>query len=155
MSESLGSALGPLFRIFVGEHPRVRVRFWDGSSLGPADDVATITVEDPETLRRIIYRPNDLGFGRAYVTGGLTVEGDLYEAMRSVARAAPPDWKVPPVLLLRSLAAVARQGVLGRPLPPPPEEARLRGRRHSRRRDAAAISHHYDVSNEFYRLILG
>jgi cyclopropane-fatty-acyl-phospholipid synthase len=38
---------------------------------------------------------------------------------------------------------------------PPPEEARLHGRRHSKARDAAAIAHHYDVSNEFYRLVLG
>jgi cyclopropane-fatty-acyl-phospholipid synthase len=42
-----------------------------------------------------------------------------------------------------------------RPLPPPDEEVRLRGRRHSKARDAAAISHHYDVSNTFYRLVLG
>jgi cyclopropane-fatty-acyl-phospholipid synthase len=48
-----------------------------------------------------------------------------------------------------------RLGVLGPPLPPPPEEARLRGRRHSKERDAAAVAHHYDVSNEFYRLVLG
>ena len=40
-------------------------------------------------------------------------------------------------------------------MPPPPEEARLRGIRHSRKRDAAAISHHYDVSNDFYRIVLG
>ena len=39
--------------------------------------------------------------------------------------------------------------------PPPPEEARLSGRLHTRRRDAEAVTHHYDVSNEFYRLVLG
>ena len=42
-----------------------------------------------------------------------------------------------------------------RPLPPPPEEARLRGPLHSKARDAAAIAHHYDLSNDFYRLLLG
>ena len=42
-----------------------------------------------------------------------------------------------------------------KPVPPPPEEARLHGRRHSRERDAAAIAHHYDVSYEFYRIVLG
>ncbi len=31
----------------------------------------------------------------------------------------------------------------------------MHGRRHSRSRDAAAIAHHYDVSNAFYRLVLG
>src|SRR5919205_959771 len=42
-----------------------------------------------------------------------------------------------------------------KPLPPPPEESRLHGVRHSKARDASAIAHHYDVSNEFYRLVLG
>jgi cyclopropane-fatty-acyl-phospholipid synthase len=41
----------------------------------------------------------------------------------------------------------------------PPEEApppwRRGLRRHSRGRDAAAISHHYDVSNRFYEIVLG
>src|SRR5690606_28747528 len=48
-----------------------------------------------------------------------------------------------------------RLGALGRPPAPPPEEARPRGRVHSRRRDAQAVSHHYDVGNDFYRLVLG
>ena len=53
------------------------------------------------------------------------------------------------------LRAARRLGLLGRPLPPPPEEARLRGGVHSLRRDAAAIGHHYDVGNDFYRIVLG
>ena len=51
--------------------------------------------------------------------------------------------------------AAKRVGALGGPLPPPPEEARLRGWRHSLRRDARAVGHHYDVGNDFYRLVLG
>ncbi|MBN1174864.1 MAG: class I SAM-dependent methyltransferase, partial [Micromonosporaceae bacterium] len=51
--------------------------------------------------------------------------------------------------------AARRFGVLRGPLPPPPEEARPRGRRHSLRRDAAAISHHYEVGDSFYELLLG
>ncbi|MBT8224167.1 MAG: class I SAM-dependent methyltransferase, partial [Dactylosporangium sp.] len=35
------------------------------------------------------------------------------------------------------------------------QEARPRGLRHSKRRDAEAIRHHYDVGNDFYRLLLG
>src|SRR6267142_1860262 len=64
-----------------------------------------------------------------------------------------PDVKVTP----REWLALARAAGLNalRPLPPPPEEARVRGRRHSKERDAAAIAHHYDVSNDFYRLVLG
>jgi cyclopropane-fatty-acyl-phospholipid synthase len=45
-------------------------------------------------------------------------------------------------------------------VPPPPQEVRVKrrwlaGRRHSRGRDASAISHHYDVSNTFYEWVLG
>src|SRR5207245_9516653 len=41
------------------------------------------------------------------------------------------------------------------PVKPPPEEVKLRGPRHSKERDKAAISHHYDVSNRFYEMVLG
>src|SRR5947208_14120148 len=51
--------------------------------------------------------------------------------------------------------AAGSSGAIGPPPPPPREEARLRGRRHTKERDAAAIAHHYDVSNDFYRMILG
>ena len=33
-------------------------------------------------------------------------------------------------------------------------QARLRGRLHTKRRDRGAIAHHYDLSNDFYALIL-
>ncbi|MGO4754828.1 class I SAM-dependent methyltransferase, partial [Streptomyces sp. 2MCAF27] len=45
----------------------------------------------------------------------------------------------------------------GLPPPPPREEARRtwRGPLHTLRRDKEAISHHYDVGNDFYELVLG
>ncbi|HJR24702.1 MAG TPA: cyclopropane-fatty-acyl-phospholipid synthase family protein, partial [Acidimicrobiales bacterium] len=46
-------------------------------------------------------------------------------------------------------------GAVGRPLPVPPEECHPSGRLHSKARDARAISHHYDVGNEFYEIVLG
>ncbi len=49
---------------------------------------------------------------------------------------------------------LAGPALLGK-LEVPPEEARLQGRRHSLARDRAAISHHYDISNRFYELLLG
>jgi cyclopropane-fatty-acyl-phospholipid synthase len=67
-----------------------------------------------------------------------------------------PEIRLGPAGILTALSGLVRAGAL-RParLPLPPEEVRLRGRMHSRSRDAAAISHHYDVSNDFYRLVLG
>ena len=55
----------------------------------------------------------------------------------------------------RLAAAAVRAGAL-RSIPRvPAAELRPRGRRHSRARDKRAVTHHYDVSNEFFRLFLG
>ncbi len=53
------------------------------------------------------------------------------------------------------IQAARRLGAIGPPLPAPPEECQPAGRLHSPARDAAVISHHYDVGNAFYRLVLG
>jgi cyclopropane-fatty-acyl-phospholipid synthase len=55
---------------------------------------------------------------------------------------------------VRAALVAARLGVLGPRPPAPPVQASLDGTLHSRERDRAAISYHYDLSNEFYRLIL-
>ncbi len=53
------------------------------------------------------------------------------------------------------VAAARRIGALGPPIPAPPEECHPTGRMHSPSRDASVVSHHYDVGNAFYRLVLG
>jgi len=58
-------------------------------------------------------------------------------------------------MLPTAVDAARRLGAIGPPLPPPPEECRPAGRLHSPSRDARAISHHYDVGNDFYELVLG
>jgi cyclopropane-fatty-acyl-phospholipid synthase len=56
--------------------------------------------------------------------------------------------------LPRLAASAARLGALGRRPSRPGAAAALSGTRHSRDRDRAAIAHHYDLSNEFYELLL-
>jgi cyclopropane-fatty-acyl-phospholipid synthase len=123
----------------------------DGSVLGPETARARLIVRSPDALRRIVAAPGELGFARAYVAGEIDLDGDIYAALPALVE--PPSARKLAGLWLPAARAVGMRGL--RPLPPPPEEARLRGRRHTRRRDAAAISHHYDVSNAFYRLVLG
>lgn len=132
----------------------VAVRFWDGSELGAADAPATVHVRTPRALRRILYAPGELGFARAYVVGEIDVEGDLEAGLR-LLMTANPDVKVEAGPWARAVVAAARSGVLGRPLAVPREEVKLGGILHSKVRDAAAIAHHYDVSNDFYEIALG
>jgi cyclopropane-fatty-acyl-phospholipid synthase len=135
---------------FVGVDPPVAFECWDGSRLGPADADATIVIRSREAFRRIVTAPGELGFARAWVSGDVDVQGDLYAALalRHTVRA-----RLSPSQMRTALKLVGPMVL--RPLRPPPEEARLRGRRHGRARDAAAINHHYDVSNAFYRIVLG
>jgi cyclopropane-fatty-acyl-phospholipid synthase len=154
-STSAAAAFAPLLRIALGDLVPVRFAFWDGSSVGPETGPGTVRVHSARALRRMIWSPGELGLGRAFVAGELDLEGDAFEVLRALQSAAPRDARLGPDAAWSALRVAGRLGALGRPLPPPPEEARPRGLRHSRRRDAEVISHHYDVGNEFYRLLLG
>jgi cyclopropane-fatty-acyl-phospholipid synthase len=159
MERTVAAALEPLIRAFLGDNPAIAFRCWDGSSVGDPDAKATILIKSPDALRRLVWAPNELGLGRAYVAGDLDLEGDVYGLLNLRSAVAAEDEPARIGLGVKgfteALSAARRFGALGRPLPNPPEEARLSGRRHSKARDAAAVSHHYDVSNEFYRLVLG
>jgi cyclopropane-fatty-acyl-phospholipid synthase len=136
---------------FLGDDLPIRIDCYDGSSLGPADSATRIVVRSPKALRYAVTAPGELGFARAYVAGEIDLEGDIFEALE--LRNNLPDVKVTP----REWLALARAaGVEAlRPLPVPLEEVRVHGRRHTKERDAAVIAHHYDVSNDFYRYVLG
>ncbi|KUN87905.1 cyclopropane-fatty-acyl-phospholipid synthase [Streptomyces bungoensis] len=140
----------------------VRIRAWDGSQAGPPG-APLLVVRNRRALRRLLFKPGELGLARAWVAGDLTVEGDLYAALELMsglvwergddARGLLQTLRDPEA---RS-AAVGLLRLAGPPLPPapPPEEVRRTGHLHTRRSDRRAISHHYDVGNDFYELVLG
>ncbi|MCX4526200.1 MULTISPECIES: cyclopropane-fatty-acyl-phospholipid synthase family protein [unclassified Streptomyces] len=154
----------------------VRIRAWDGSEAGPPGG-PVLVVRRRRALRRVLWKPGEMGLARAWVAGDMTVEGDLFALLDRVAgllweRGPDPDGApvpaaAPPrpaggLALLRDparRAAVRELLTLAGPWPapaPPPEEADRRGgTRHSKGRDRQAISHHYDVGNEFYERLLG
>ncbi|MDQ6745566.1 MAG: class I SAM-dependent methyltransferase [Actinomycetota bacterium] len=124
---------------------------YDGSRSGPRDAPIRVELRSPKAMRYLVQARNDLGLARAYVSGELEVHGDLHQALRRL-------WTVNEGNLPRRerLAVLRSVGIAAlRPIKPPPQEARLRGRRHRRRRSTASASHHYDVSNRFYEWILG
>ena len=143
--------LGTLLTDILGPDLPVRLVAYDGSDMGPRDAAATVTIESPDALRRMAFAPGELGLARAYVAGDITIEGDIYAVLE--LRKRFDTVAITPGVAMRMARMLGVRNL--RPLPPPPEEHRGRGRSHSRTRDAVAISHHYDVSNEFYRLVLG
>ena len=134
------------------------LRFWDGSEVPPpptADDELTLVVRDPVALAYALRQPNELGFGRAWVTGALDVDGDLERGLALRDRFG--GLRLSAADRLAALRAVARLGGvrLRGPAVPASEAPVGRGRRHSLDRDRVAVRHHYDVSNAFYRMVLG
>ncbi len=153
---TVADALEPLVTALVGSGVPVRFAFWDGSGLGSREPVGTLEIRSPDALRRMLWAPGELGLARAFVAGDIAVGGDLYALLRELHRAAPRDLRKMGLRSLPAMAVAARRlGLVGAPLPPPPEECRPTGRLHSLGRDAEVVSHHYDVGNDFYRLVLG
>jgi cyclopropane-fatty-acyl-phospholipid synthase len=129
------------------------VAFWDGTRL-PATNGGgpEFRVSSPDALAHALRAPGQLGLGRAYVSGALDV--DDVDAVLEVL----DSWQPPPLdgrARARLALAAARAMGVRRPPRVPAAELRPRGRRHSRERDARAVRHHYDVSNEFFELFLG
>ncbi len=159
MSETVAQMVKPVVTALLNDAGPVNIRFWDGSFLGvPEENV--IVVKSPEALRRILWAPGELGLGRAYVVGEIDFEGSIIETLSAAQDAAGDDPEmVRQRLRVRDWPTLIRTArklkVLGLCPTTPPEEARVRGGVHSKDRDAAAISHHYDVGNDFYRLVLG
>jgi len=138
----------------------IAIKCWDRSVAGDPDALATVVFVRRRGLRRLLWAPGELGLVRAYVSGDVQFEGDIFALLDLpdvIARVA--DHHGIGLSSRQRLAAVgtaARMGALGPPPRPPAEEIRRRrGRLHSNARDAQSVSHHYDVGNEFYRLILG
>jgi cyclopropane-fatty-acyl-phospholipid synthase len=142
----------------LGTRLPLRLRGWDGSESGP-EGAPVVVFHDRSALRRLLWQPNDLGLGRTYVAGDIELDGDLYDALRRLDdllwRQPEHPRKLSAVLRGEVVRDLVRLGALGPQPRPPAEEASLRGVRHSLGRDRRAISHHYDVGNDFYRLVLG
>ena len=128
------------------------IEFWDGGKVPPSNGAGpTLRFRTPRAIAHVLRSPGQLGLGRAYVYGDIDTD-DLDGVIALIGR-----WQAPPISprqRARLLAAALRAAGVHRPPPPPAAELRPRGRLHTLRRDAAAVRHHYDVSNEFFALFL-
>ena len=128
------------------------VEFWDGTRLAASNgDGPTFYVRSPSAAAHALRAPGQLGLGRAYVSGAIEVN-DIDAVIELL-----DSWQ-PPALeggdKARLLLAAVQAAGLNRPPKRPAAELRPSGTRHSKERDAEAVRHHYDVSNEFFSLFL-
>jgi cyclopropane-fatty-acyl-phospholipid synthase len=171
IATAAGSALRRVGHGRLTELP-LAVSFWDGSCLpgqtvnGTGGERTVLVATGPRALAHLLRQPGQLGLARAWIDGSLTVRGDLEHVLE--LRGSLPEVRLSltdRVRLAATAALAAGPGVLRAPPIPAIEAAvgrrrRLRldrdgGERHSLGRDQAAVRHHYDISNDFYRLVLG
>src|SRR4051812_14022565 len=125
---------------------------WDGSSL-PATNGGgpTFRARSKAAVAHAVRAPGQLGLGRAYVSGALEVD-DLDAVL-----ALLDEWRPPPLGVrekARLIGSALRAAGPMRPPPTPASELKPKGRRHSIERDRRSVRHHYDVSNDYFRLFL-
>jgi cyclopropane-fatty-acyl-phospholipid synthase len=140
--------------IFNNQLP-FRVEAYDGSTCEPTvvakANSVTVKILSRDAISRVLTHPGELGLARAYVAGDIDVDGDLDPLFELNP---PPLRHLLNANNLRSLLSVVGASAI-KPLTPPSIETRPRGAIHSKSRDRQAVTHHYDVSNHFYEMVLG
>jgi cyclopropane-fatty-acyl-phospholipid synthase len=129
------------------------LRFWDGTALASTNGGGgpVFSVRSPRAVAHALAAPGQLGLSRAYVSGELEVD-DLDAVLGLLGSWQPPA--IDGATKRRLLLAAVRAAGLMAPPRRPEIELRPRGKRHSIERDARAVRHHYDVSNDFFALFL-
>jgi cyclopropane-fatty-acyl-phospholipid synthase len=138
---------------FETMQPRFAIRLWTGERLGPASGPALV-VANPGAVRRLARHPKMDTIVELWAAGDIDVEdGTLFDlvALRPEGRFKARLRSLPKGRILRLLPSL----LLSRAPHSKTDGSTLAGANpHVSGSDKSAISHHYDVSNEFYRLFL-
>src|SRR5690349_23362899 len=119
-------ALAKVFEQIAGPDAPVEFRAYDGSEAGVVGAPVRITIRSPVALSYLAQAPGELGLARAYVSGHIDVDGDMYSALARMATIPRMDLSAAKRLqLLRELGGPR---VLLPRIPPPPQEFRTRRR---------------------------
>lgn len=136
-------------------HPRTfAVRMWDGSQLDaePGQPArCTLVINHPGAMRPMFLPANQAALGEAYIYGDIDIEGDvealfpLVPYLLNLKMSRMRQFRLGALLLGMPATRTRR---MGRP------PVKLDGQPHSRERDLQAVTYHYNVSNNFFRLFL-
>jgi cyclopropane-fatty-acyl-phospholipid synthase len=135
--------------------PEVHLRAYDGCESGPVNAKASIRFTSPRAFVRILRAPRGLGLARAWITGEITIEGDLHYIATHEAWLRTPE--LLRVALATSIKTVAALGFreLWNAGPTAIEHRTPRPGTHSVKRDLEAADFHYGLSTGFYQRLLG
>ncbi len=130
--------------------PQFNVELWDGTRIGNFEG-ASLVINDPTIVRQLILKPNydslidiwvsgrvDIKNGTIFDLANAKIDGKLKERLKEL-----PKWQ-----LLKDLPALVFAGKSAARAAVDGKAPFVSGS------NKEAITHHYDVSNEFYKLFL-
>lgn len=134
-------------------HPRdFAIEFWDGTHLEPEPGNFcrfTWRIKNTNALRAALRSDRQVALGEAYICDDFDISGDILAIFPVAEYLAEKHFGAAEKLRLGSLLLT---------LPHEPHHSdlapHLLGRQHSKARDRQAVTFHYDLSNDFYKLWL-
>ena len=134
-------------------HPRnFAVELWNDSRWDPDPGQFcrfTWRINHPSALRAALRPDRQVALGEAYVAGEFDIDGDILAIFPLAEHLARKHFSTTEKIRLTALLLGLPGGDHGHDF-----ATTLHGRRHSKERDRKAVTFHYDVSNEFYKLWL-
>ena len=111
-------ALAEVFERIMGPDAPVEFRAYDGSRAGAEGSPVRITIRSPVAVSYLAQAPGALGLARAYVSGHIDVDGDMYSALARMA--SVQRMNLSPAERLQLLRQLGGPRVLLPRIPPPP-----------------------------------
>ena len=134
------------------ERPEVAIRLWDGTCWPDGNArPATLQLNHPGALRRMFSQGTEMGLAEAYLHNDFDIAGEFEAAFEmSDVLAKGLGWAQSLQLanLLRQLPGDGTGAAGERSF------SSTQKKRHTLTRDREAVSFHYDISNDFYKLWL-
>jgi len=142
-----------LLDTLAADYPRhdFAVRLWSGEIWGNSlQPRFTLVLKHPGALRKMLLGASEVTLGEAYIFDDIDIEGELEAAFEFGDYLVAHELELTEKLRLAGfLLRLPHNGHRGLHLVP-----QLHGRLHSKHRDRAAVSYHYNLSNDFYQLWL-
>ncbi|MFT8313868.1 MAG: cyclopropane-fatty-acyl-phospholipid synthase family protein [Clostridium sp.] len=126
-------------RIFEQTKKNFNMIFWNGETINYTESPEfVLKFNDKNTFKKILASPTTMTFAEAFMDGTFDIEGNIIEALtlKDQFENIEISNKDKVTLLLKGTSFPSIN-------------------LHTKEKDKENISHHYDISNNFYRLFLG
>src|SRR5690606_20067680 len=126
----VAARLHDVLRRLFGQEAPVRIRAWDGPEAGPTDAPVGV-VRERRAVRRLLWRPDELGLARGLIAGEIETQGPLLDTLERLAPYARTIGARPELTVAdraELLRTAAELGAVGPQPKPPPEEVVGRAR---------------------------